>query len=50
MKQTEIIDYIDHYLESNQGFLSGHELDFALDIRSFVMDIELSERELVEAA
>ena len=49
MTKTDIVSYIDDFLEDNQGFLSGHVIDFALDVRSFVTSLD-REPELVEAA
>lgn len=49
MTQTDIVSYIDDFLEANHGFLAGHVLDFALDIRSFVTEVG-PEPTLVEAA
>ena len=49
MTQQEIIRYIDEFLESNDGFVSAHVLDFALDVRSFVATLD-RDVELVEAA
>lgn len=50
MTHHDIIDYIDEYLEANQGFLSSGVIDFALDLRSFVNEVCEPVPELVEAA
>lgn len=49
MTQQDIISYIDRFLEDHAGFTAPHVVDFALDVRSFITELE-SERTLVEAA
>lgn len=49
MTQQQIIRFIDQYLEDHAAFMSGQMVDFALDVRSFVTQLD-RERELVEAA
>ena len=50
MTQHDIIDYIDQFLADHQGFLSGQIVDFALDVRSFVNELDSDDRKLAEVA
>ena len=49
MTTTDIIDYIDEFLAENEAFVSPNIIDFALDMRSFVAELDVVP-ELVDAA